>query len=226
MTNRKIQLLFIFFIVGQLVLAQNTERFKKSSKKEEAPVQTDEEPVIRGREVQQPEVSEVTEDGFDWDKLVYGGNISLTFGNNSFIYLAPSVGYRFRENFVAGAGFIYQYARISVAFNQIGGSFQQLSEPIENQIYGPKFFANYFPTDYLFVGTQLEYLNHDLAFFDPNTSNIFIDNVWTPVLFLEGGFTQQIGSKGFVLLGFRYNVLHDIDSPYISPWSPVIGIYF
>lgn len=50
--------------------------------------------------------------GFDPSKLVYGGQIGFGFGSNDYwsIYLSPQLGYRFTNNFIAGAGISYAYA--------------------------------------------------------------------------------------------------------------------
>jgi len=219
--TKRIFFLLILALTSGLVQAQNKERFKKSPQKQQpAEEENEEEPVANTIE------EKSTASGFDWNKVVYGGNFSLTFGSNTFVYVSPSVGYKISDRFLAGAGFIYQYARVSIAYNPNNNTFQRLSEPFESQIYGPKIFGTFFPTDYLFTGFQYEYLNHDQAFFDPNVSNIFFQNVWTSVLFLEGGFAQELGRKGYIMLGLRYNILHDFDSPYASPWTPVIGLYF
>ncbi len=215
MMNGKV-LLVGFLVIGQFALAQNKERFKKSAGKESSPPEEAEEIV---EEPDQEEKLSVEKGSFDWGKVVYGGNLSLGFGTSTFIYLSPGIGYRTWEKFITGAGFIYQYTKV----RWVGSASPKLREPIENQICGPKVFANYFPTDYFYVGISFEYLNHG---YDPRNNQIFSEKAWTSVLFLEAGFTKQIGSKGFAFGGIRYNLLHDMDSPYASSFYPIFGIYF
>lgn len=155
------------------------------------------------------------------DRLVYGGNVSLSFGTNTFIYLAPTVAYKFSDRFLAGPGFIYQYASFNQAYNVVTGRFEPFN--FESQIYGPKAMANFFVNDYIYLGSQFEYLNHDVV---SSFTTGELTRQWTSVLFLEVGYLQRVGGKGFVQLGFRYNVLHDFDSPYAQAWMPSIGFFF
>jgi hypothetical protein len=167
---------------------------------------------------QQPGVR--TQEEKFWDKLVIGGNASLSFGTYTFIYLAPSVGYRFSDNLVAGPGFIYQYSRIG-AYDYNGVRVAEYT----NTVYGPKAFLSYMVAERFFGGFQFEYLNHET----PQTvapGQYELAEVWTPVLFLEVGLMSSIGRKGFAQIGLRYNVLHGPESPYGSALFPVIGFFF
>lgn len=155
------------------------------------------------------------------DKLVYGGNLNLTFGNNTFIYIAPTIGYKITDNFVSGVGFIYQYAKISRAFNTFTGQFEPVS--FESQIYGPKLFYHAFVYDSFYLGAQHEYLNHDVV---ENFTTGELANQWTMVMFAEVGYVQKLGEKGYIQLGIKYNLLHDYDSPYGSAIVPSFGVFF
>ncbi|MGB0175605.1 MAG: hypothetical protein ACPF9D_00475, partial [Owenweeksia sp.] len=197
-------------------------------KSDTSQTEQDEAPEVEKRTVKPGAVtpSKSEEPNF-WDRVVFGGNASASFGNYTLIYVSPSVGYKVRENLIAGGGFIYQYAKINQVYDPNRGAFVEV-EGYENQVYGPKVFVNYFPVDFLYVGTQFEYLNHDVAYYNPatNPATYYLQNQWTPVLFLEGGYAQPLGNKGYVQLGLRFNVLHDFDSPYGSSWFPVIGFFF
>lgn len=206
-------LLFAGVITGH---SQVQERFKTrqpDSTDSAEQVPADEAPVSKPKPVKE---------NF-WDKIVIGGNASLSVGTYTFIYLAPSVGYKFTDELVAGAGLIYQYARI----REFVSNGQTIYEAYESSVYGPKFFANYLIAERFYGGAQFEYLNHDVPLINPNTLAIVdYQNVWTPVLFLEAGMMTPIGSKGFAQIGLRYNVLHGPESPYGSPFFPVIGFFF
>ncbi len=207
-------------------MAQVPERFKKNpeSSQDEG---GEEVPEEEQRESQpQPQKTVVTDPPKFWDKVIFGGNASASFGSFTLIYLSPTIGYKVRDDLILGGGFIYQYARISQVYNS-NGAFIRLDDPYENQVYGPKVLVNYFATDFLYVGTQFEYLNHDVAFYNPGGNPLyFLENQWTPVLFLEAGYAEPIGNRGYIQIGLRYNVLHDFDSPYGSSWFPVIGFFF
>lgn len=221
----KISSLILLFILSTNAWAQVPERFRDKGSKNDT-IQAEEESGTEREKVSsvKPVQSKSEESNF-WDKVVFGGNASLSIGTYTLIHLSPSMGYKFRENFIAGAGFIYQYAKINQAYDLNSGRYVQV-DGYENQIYGPKVFTNYFPVDFLYIGSQFEYLNHDVGLYDFSTSQFYVQNQWTPVLFLEGGYAQPLGNKGYVQLGLRFNVLHDFDSPYGSSWFPVIGFFF
>lgn len=191
-------------------LSQENERFK-SNKDQQKPVQeneaTDSSPSLRNR----LGISE---------RLIFGGNMSFGFGTNSFVYLAPTVGYKITDQLVAGGGFIYQYSRFTTAFDPNTGAFEPFE--FETSVYGPKAFVFYAPIEILYVGTQFEYLNHDVV---RDFSTRELSPQWTPVLFLEVGYLQEMGA-GMIQFGMKYNVLHDVDSPYGAALIPSVGIFF
>lgn len=208
------------FLLCSLLLAfcftafgQENERFKNKNKKSEEVVEEIEETEVeeRGTSIRQRL-------GIS-DRLIFGGNFSVNFGTNRFIYIAPSVGYKINEKLTSGGGYIYQYAKFSEVFNVQTQTFQAFD--FESTVHGPKFFTYYAPIDILYLGTQVEYLNHEVLRNFPSQETT---NEWTPVLFLEVGYLQKIGS-GMVQIGMRYNVLHDFDSPYNSALIPTIGIF-
>lgn len=208
-------LLFAFSTLS----AQN-KRFEKGAGNKENTSNSSEKKKEKNTQKQQKE----KEPQDIWDRLVYGGGLGLSFGNYTRISLAPQVGYRFNDHWVAGAGVIYNYVKINRIYDPFQGQF--VDPNFENTIYGPNFFGNYFPNDKLFFGAQFEYLNFDDYFYGNNQPNPTITNRWTPVLFAQGGYTQPIGEKGFLQVGLRVNLLHDERSPYDNWWSPVINFYF
>ncbi len=229
MYMKRYSILLILLLLGTIGLnAQVQDRFKTKQKSDSTQEQqvTDEEDV---ESKPRPKANTTTEEDF-WDKVVIGGSVSLSFGTTTFIYLAPTVGYKFTDNLIAGPGFIYQYTK----FNQITQGNTILREEFESSIYGPKAFFNYILADRFIVGAHFEYLNHtklnSVTRVNQNGTirNIFdYENIWTPILFLEAGLMNRLGDKGFVQVGLRYNVLHDPNtSPYGSAFFPVVAFYF
>ena len=41
---------------------------------------------------------------FDPEKVFFGGNFGMRFGDNTFVNISPQVGYQFSQYFAAGAG--------------------------------------------------------------------------------------------------------------------------
>lgn len=156
------------------------------------------------------------------DRLVFGGGAGLGFGTNTNIFLAPQVGYKITEDWVAGVGYMYNYAKWNQIFTVNGAQ----NVDFENQIHGPNIFSNYTILDRGFVGAQLEVLNHDIYTYNVVRGDFNVSNSWTPVLFVQAGLSTPIGSKGSILYGLRLNVLHDANSPYASSWAPIVQFFF
>lgn len=158
-----------------------------------------------------------------WQKLVFGGNASLGFGNYTLIYLSPSIGYKINDDLVAGVGFNYQYLKVKAYYDP---TTTKTYDGFTDQVYGPKFFLNYFFLDQFYVGTQYEVLNHNVPIVGPVSGITSYENKWSPVLWIEAGISERLGKKGYAQIGIRYNLLYDYESPYASAFFPVIGFYF
>lgn len=228
-------LLILVFAAVITVNGQVEERFKtkpKDSSEEQnnQPQGTDEPRSSTNKDSNASPGQQPKEEKF-FDKVVIGGSASLSFGTTTYIYLAPTVGYKFSDNLVAGPGFIYQY----IKFNEVNYGGVVYQNEFESSVYGPKAFFNYLIADRFFTGAHFEYLNHTVpdnvvAVTTPGVGTQYryeYRDIWTPVLFLEVGLMSRIGSKGFAQIGLRYNVLHEPDtSPYASAFFPVIAFYF
>lgn len=155
------------------------------------------------------------------DKFVFGGNLGMSFGNVTQVLVSPRVGYRVADNLIAGGGYFYQYYSIDEIFR--GGR----REPVDfsTSTHGPLFFADWFPMDNVFTGLQFEYLNYDFIEL-PASGPPVEGNRWGSVMWVQAGYRQSTGSRGYVLLGARANILHDRRSPYPTWWMPVISFFF
>lgn len=218
--------LFILLFISTINLsAQVQDRFKTKkqteaeNKQEDAPEQDEEDDKANTKKSNQQMPKPNSEENI-WDKVVIGGNASLSFGSYTFIYVAPTLGYKFTNNLIAGPGFIYQYAKIS-AYDFNGRKVGDYT----NTVYGPKAFVNYIVGEKFYGGLQYEHLNHKVPVVT-SPSTYELQYTWTPVLFIEAGYISPIGRKGFAQIGLRYNVLHGPDSPYGSPLFPFIGFFF
>lgn len=213
MMKRLLILGTILFAFCFSALAQENERFKTNPKQGDEEIeesQGDEESMVPNFR---------SKFGIS-ERVVFGGNLSLNFGTNSYFYIAPTVGYRVNEKVLSGVGYIYQYAKFSSAINPLTGNF----EPFDYQstLHGPKAFVYFAPVEMLYLGGQMEFLKHDVI---QDFSSGETSREWTPVLFLEIGYLQRAG-KGQIQIGVKYNVLHDVDSPYSSAFIPTIGVFF
>ena len=219
--NRSLILLtFTLVFSVSSATGQVKQRFNNGENK------TEEKEEQKEEELKQTSRPRGSSSGEIWDKLLFGGDAAVGFSNvSTFIYIAPSVGYRVTDNFVAGLGYIYQYSKINRVWNSFTGQWESYNDP-GRTIHGPKAFVNYRFLENFYLGSQFEYLNHDFGYYFPGSSVPVFENIWTPVWFLEGGFSQRIGKKGYAVIGIRYNILDDFQSPYASNWFPVVGVYF
>ena len=217
-------LILLLIVACAPLFGQVQERFKKTTKDttSQETVEDTDEPAPTNTIAQQ-NTGNVKYDF--WDDVMIGGGISLSFGSYTSIYIAPSIGYRINEYWIVGTGYNYTYLKWNQAYDPLTGNYRKV-DGYENTIHGPKFFANFFPFDGMYLGAQFEYLNHDLPYYTTNGTGYEFENEWTPVLFLELGVSQKVGEKGVFQAGLRYNVLHDYNSPYSGAFFPVIGFMF
>lgn len=216
---KKSLFLFLFLLLSSLSVQAQSDRFQKKNKKTEATPEAE-------AETQATDDSKKTEGGTRFvDRLVYGGGAGFSTGNAATsIFLAPQVGYQVNDNLVAGIGYMYNYARWKRLWNPFTANWEDVD--FRNQIHGPNIFANYTVFDRAFVGSQFEMLNHDIYSYNLNTGRQETTNAWTPVLFVQAGILQRVGSKGFVMIGARLNLLHDENSPYAQSWAPIFQVFF
>lgn len=154
--------------------------------------------------------------GFDPDRLVYGGGISLGFGGNSYyggnsflIGASPTVGYRFTDAFMAGIGVGYTYQSISKGlYNPLTGQ----SSPARYHWVYPNLWARVGIFENIFLGGEYAYnvLSYNFLDNDPSGSGNVItrratENVSS--LLLGGGLRQRISDRSSILIGAYYNVL-------------------
>jgi len=142
-----------------------------------------------------------------WGNVLYGGGIGLGFTNGGFNgSVSPSAIYQVNEQFAAGVGLNFNYAKFNEdKFLAYGGSVLTLFNPVP----------------FLQLSGEFEQLRINRTF-----SNIgFIDiedNYWSPALFVGLGYSNQN-----VTFGMRYDVLYDDDkSIYANAWMPFVRVYF
>ena len=151
--------------------------------------------------------SQLTSQNSDfWNKVHFGGNLGLGFGNNSFnASISPSGIYQATEQWGLGAGLSFNYAKFRDAkLLAYGGSLLTLFNPIPA----------------LQLSAEMEQLrvNRQLELDGGNRE----DNYWSPALFLGLGY----GNRN-VTIGIRYDVLHDSQkSIYANALMPFVRVYF
>jgi hypothetical protein len=167
-----------------------------------------------GRPVGQNRPATPVKTGFNPDRMVYGGGLSLGFGGgggySSFqIGLSPFVGYRITDNFLAGVGLGYQYQSVKNAFqNPFNGQLY----PARYHFITPSIWARYGIFESIFLQGELEYnlLNYNELAFDAS-GNVVNQrkSVSGPALLLGGGFRQPISERASFMISALYNVLQN-----------------
>jgi hypothetical protein len=85
------------------------------------------------------------------DHLVWGGNIGLAFGNVTTIGVAPLVGYKITERFVAGVGGAFYYIKWHFP----------AQTPITSYIYGENIWSRFFLLPKIFLAGEVEAMNSE-----------------------------------------------------------------
>ncbi len=138
------------------------------------------------------------------ERLSYGGNLGLNFGNITLINVTPSVGYRFTPKFTSGLTATYQFLRN----NLIG---------FQTSMYGGGPFARYRFFRGWFAHAQYEILNLEAP--KSQISNEWErTNVHIPLVGL--GVMQLLGSGVYL----QILALYDVNDDWRSPYVPFMGL--
>ncbi len=157
-------------------------------------------------------------------RLIFGGDIGLSFGTITYIKIAPIVGYRITDRLAAGLGPIYIYEKYK-------------NYNLESSTYGGKVVASFmvikgkdaggvFPLGNIVFHAENEVINVEPLYYDPYTYYYFFgDRVWIDNLLLGGGISQSMGGR----FGISIYILWDVTQNEFSPYSnPILkfGFYF
>ncbi|HEA29443.1 MAG TPA: hypothetical protein ENH91_05540 [Leeuwenhoekiella sp.] len=141
-----------------------------------------------------------------WNRVSYGGNLGLSFGNGYFSgSAAPSAIYTFNPYFSAGPGLNFSYTK---------------EEFYKATLVGGSLIALVNPYPYVQFSAELEelYVSQNITYYEPDQSREF----WNTALFLGLGYRT-----GPVTVGIRYNVLYQADDRvYADAFQPFLRVYF
>lgn len=147
-----------------------------------------------------------------WERVRFGGNVGLQFGNPTNVILSPSIGYiprieSLEDRLMVGVGVTYMYNRWKYSY----GSY-------ESNIYGGREFLRCMVLDNIFAYTEHEFLNA------PNYYDNNGEREWVNSLFLGGGFLQRFSDRGGISITVLYNLAWTPNNPiYASPWNFRVG---
>ncbi|PWJ43377.1 hypothetical protein [Sediminitomix flava] len=164
--------------------------------------------LAEAEQVTQEEANEPTSVPSFKDRIFFGGNVGLSFGDITAIEVSPLVGYQITENLTGGVGITYIYYDNKV-FNY------------STHTYGGRLFARYYyqlkEGVRLFPQVEYQMLKYEIR---DNTTGIEYPNQWREAAYVGAGYSQRVGERSAVNIIGLYNLLYDEQtSLYNSPWE-------
>jgi hypothetical protein len=136
------------------------------------------------------------------ENAVWGGNFQLWFGNHSYFYASPSIGYRFFERIQVGAGMIYNYNRVATSY----GIYTQ-------NIFGAHSYARIIISDNFFLQGQYDKLKQpDYYSIEPGAKR------WVSYAIAGIGMQQHVSEK----LTLTTTIMHDFSRDKLSIYPDII----
>jgi hypothetical protein len=151
------------------------------------------------------------------ERITIGGGVGLGFGSDQdFISVAPMIGYRVTERFLAGSGFAYRYTK-----------FKLIEPALKLTDYGVNPFLRYTVFNNVFIQTEFEYLNFEFPIV--KNAELTTTRKNNTAFFAGGGFLQPIGDRASFFVMALYNFSYTEPkvgeySPYYSPLVLRAGI--
>jgi hypothetical protein len=165
--------------------------------------------LVAGLSVQAQQESESSEKGFDPNRLFFGGNFGLSFGDYTFINITPQVGYQFNRYLAAGAGLSF----IGTGYTTYYTNGSKYSKETYNSA-GLNIFGRVYPIPFLFLQAQPEYnYTWGKTKFYNGQPEIKLDGEFVPVLLLGAGAVIPMGRGSFIAM-LQYNVIDNDRSVY------------
>lgn len=139
------------------------------------------------------------------DRIYFGGGVGFSSSSvSTYVSVSPTVGYMLTRKLSVGVGATYQY-------------YQDKFNDADDHRYGGNVYVMQMLIYRVFVMAQYSFINMNrIPSLENNPRETF-----TRVL-LGGGLSQPIG-KAYLNIMAMYDVTHDSNSPYGSPW--VIGAF-
>ncbi|MCC7029663.1 MAG: hypothetical protein IT257_05100 [Chitinophagaceae bacterium] len=168
--------------------------------------------------------------GLDRTRLLFGGGIGAGAGYRAFsIYLAPSLGYAFTDNFTAGATLGFNY-------------FQQAEDYTNPVTYATETFKHKYPGYSFSIYARYIIKNFLLLNFEPELNNVkfvrdysvnlttgkIIENAQRttiPSVLAGVGYVQRFG-RGYSFVSLNYDLLQNPNSRYYQTLDYRFGIMF
>jgi hypothetical protein len=156
--------------------------------------------------------------GYDPTNVFTGGSVSLSLSGGYYrSFLAgihPHLGYTFAKWIDAAAVLNFEYYSQRDEFNN----------KYHNTTYGIGAFTRIYPVHFLFIQAEPEY-NFIALKYIPNGSPSQKSNVSAPSLLLGAGYISSRSDKNsFTYLSLLFDVIKDINSPYVDGYGNILPV--
>ena len=154
---------------------------------------------------------------FDPNKLIYGGDIGVGISKNFWnIGLSPQIGYRLSNNFHAGAGFGYRYAKSNRDYYNYS---EKIKFRYTENTLSFNLFAHYYPWQNLIFSVKPEIMR---TWYKETIGNEeFAVDKFVPAVVIGGG----VYMKPFIVQ-LNYELIQNDYSPYSDTVFFSIGFMF
>jgi len=149
------------------------------------------------------------------DRIVFGGDVGLSFGTITYIKLEPIVGYRITNRLTAGLGPIYiyeKYRNYNLRTSTYGAKILSSFTVLRGEDISATGLGN------VVLHAENEVINIEPFLVNGYTGEIFLgERLWIDNLLIGGGITQQLGGRFGVSLFVLWDVTQNLYSPYSNP---------
>lgn len=149
--------------------------------------------------------------GFQKEKLFTGGSVNLGFSSyTTSLGIAPQLGYSLTNWMDAGVVFNLNYVSQR--------DYYTYGDKLRQTVYGPGAFVRLFPVNFLFATAQYELNEIRSKYIPADGSSSTVANVNANSLLLGLGYAggRYRGNNTYYFLSVSWDVLGDINSPYID----------
>lgn len=139
----------------------------------------------------------------------FGGNVGMSFGDNTVISIAPQAGYSFNKYLTLGGGVSYSH-------------YDYKDYDYKRNYYGVNLFARAYPVSFITVFAQPELLRFESKdkLYDHKEKDTF------GCLLIGGGLVTPLGFNGSMIVSVYYDVVQHKYSPYKGQLGYSVGYNF
>jgi opacity protein-like surface antigen len=191
----------VFALCNSNIMAQLNKTRQDKTAKPDTEIKKDESENNTKGEASQAEKDE--KKGFSKDKIIYGGNLGLSFGTRTYIEVAPVLGYRFHPKISAGLSGNYSYQRESYIDQAT-----RLNAFTMLQNFGTGAWGRFIVYKDIFAVSEFQLNKIKFLQNIPNNSVDF-ESGWYQSLLIGAGLRQRITDRVSMNLVVMYDVLQE-----------------